>query len=214
MDISTFTPELRETAHFGRIHDVCFPRASSEIFVTASEQDIRVWSAKKKQELLRIDVPNVTCYAIDVTDSGQSIVSGWSDGKIRSFFPESGRLQFVIPDAHEEAVRSLAVVKGGDCDREEDRPWQILSGGGDGRVRVWRICEKHQVMIHSMKEHRGSVNSIVCNSDGSQAVSASADGSCIVWNIEKGVRITAVSVLECDESLFHAALTPLLHRHA
>lgn len=201
VDISTFTPELRETAHFGGIHDVCFPRASSEIFVTASEQDIRVWSAKKKQELLRIDVPNVTCYAIDVTDSGQSIVSGWSDGRIRSFYPQSGRLQFMIPDAHAEAVRSLAIVKGGECDREE-KPWQIMSGGGDGRVRVWRIYEKHQVMLHSMKEHRGSVNSIVCNSDGSQAVSASADGSCIVWNIERGVRITALY----DKTVFRSVL--------
>ncbi|KAK1740179.1 hypothetical protein QTG54_009129 [Skeletonema marinoi] len=47
-------------------------------------------------------------------------------------------------------------------------------------------------MIHSMKEHRGEVNAIACNSNGCQAISASADGSCIVWDLQKGVRIHAL----------------------
>lgn len=189
VDISTFTPELRETCHFGEIHDVKFPQKSSEIFVTASEQDIRVWSATKKRELLRINVPNLTCFAVDVTASGSCIVSAWSDGKIRSFFPESGKLQFMIPDAHSDAVKSLAV-----CNREGDHGsvWHLVSGGKDGRVRFWKINEKHQTMVHSMKEHRGEVNALVCNSDGSQAISASTDGSCIVWDLQKGVRIHAL----------------------
>lgn len=189
IDISTFTPELRETCHFGEIHDVCFPQKSSEIFVTASEQDIRVWSASKKIELLRISVPNTICYAVDVTPSGDSIVSAWSDGKIRSFYPESGKLQFMIPDAHSDAVRSLAICN---CEGDDSSRWHLASGGDDGTVRVWRINEKHQVMVHSMKEHRGAVNSIVCNADGSQAASASADGSCIIWDLQKGVRVHAL----------------------
>ena len=47
-------------------------------------------------------------------------------------------------------------------------------------------------MIHLMKEHRGTINSLVCNAAGSQVISASADGSCIVWDIDKGVRIHAL----------------------
>jgi len=188
IDISTFTPELRETAHFGEIHDVVFPQKSSEIFVTASEHDIRVWSYSKKRELLRINVPNTTCYAVDITPSGENIVSAWSDGKIRSFYPESGKLQFMIPNAH-DAVRSLAI-----CNSEGDDSsrWHLVSGGDDGTVRLWCINETHQVMVHSMKEHRGAVNSLVCNGDGSQAASASADGSCIIWDLKSGTRVTAL----------------------
>ena len=189
IDISTFTPELRETCHFGEIHDVVFPQKSSEIFVTASEHDIRVWSVSKKQELLRINVPNTTCYAVDVTRNGENIVSAWSDGKIRSFYPESGKLQFMIPDAHSDAVRSLAICNSVGDDSSQ---WHLVSGGNDGTVRLWRINEKHQTMVHSMKEHRGAVNSIVCNGDGSQAASASCDGSCIIWDLHKGVRVTAL----------------------
>lgn len=189
IDISTFTPELRETCHFGEIHDVCFPKKSSEIFVTASEQDIRVWSVSKKRELLRINVPNTTCYAVDVTPSGENIVSAWSDGKIRSFYPQSGKLQFMIPDAHSDAVRSLAICN---CEGDDSTLWHLVSGGKDGTVRLWRINEKHQTMVHSMKEHRGAVNQIAINADGTQAASASADGSCIIWDLDKGVRIHAL----------------------
>ncbi|KAK1740178.1 WD40 repeat domain-containing protein [Skeletonema marinoi] len=73
IDVSTFTPELRETCHAGEIFDLRFPRKSSEIFVTASEQDIRVWSVSKRRELLRINVPNLNCYAVDITSAGDSI---------------------------------------------------------------------------------------------------------------------------------------------
>lgn len=188
IDVSTFAKELRETCHFGEIHDVRFPHKSSDIFVTASEQDIRVWSAPKKRELLRINVPNLTCYAVDITPSGENIVSGWSDGKIRSFFPESGKLQFMIPDAHSEGVKSLAISN----QDSDNKVWHLVSGGKDGRVRFWKINEKHQTMVHSMKEHRGGVNALVCNKDGSQVASASSDGSCIIWDLKKGVRIHAL----------------------
>ena len=61
-----------------------------------SSQDIRVWNCRLRQELLRIQVPNLTCNTIDMTPSGGALVSGWSDGKIRAFYPESGKLKFVI----------------------------------------------------------------------------------------------------------------------
>jgi WD40 repeat protein len=194
VDFKSFNPELRGTCHYGEIYDVKFPRGCSDLFVTASSQDIRVWNCRLRQELLRIQVPNLTCNSIDMTPSGSTIVSGWSDGKIRAFYPESGKLKFVIGEAH------LANVAGADgctalcvCNDDDlSPPWRIISGGGDGRVRIWKVTNSHQSMLHSMKEHRGQVNSIVCNRDGTQAVSASADGSCIVWDTEKGLRINAL----------------------
>ena len=49
-----------------------------------------------------VQVPNLECSCIGITRSGSTIVSGWSDGKIRAFYPESGKLKFVIADAHIE----------------------------------------------------------------------------------------------------------------
>ncbi len=187
IDVPTFTPELRGTCHYAEIYDVKFPKGCSELFATASKEDIRVWDTRRKQELLRIKIPNHICNAIDITPSGSSIVSAWSDGKIRSFYPESGKSKFVIPDAHPEEVTSLTT-----CNDDDTSEWRLISGGKDGGIRVWIVTNSHQRLLHSMKEHRGAVNALVCNKDGSQVVSASSDGSCIVWDLYKGSRIHAL----------------------
>merc|ERR1719162_749436 len=102
---------------------------------------------------------------------GRSIISGWSDGKIRAFLPQSGKLLFAINDAHKDGVTALA--SSSDCGR-------IVSGGMQGEVRVWRIGQQTQTMDASLKEHRKRVYSIKLTGDN-KAVSASADGSCIIW---------------------------------
>jgi len=91
IDIATFTPELRGACHYAEIFDVKFPGQCSDLFVTASVQDIRVWDAKERAELLRIRVPNLKCYGIALTRLGSSIVSAWSDRKIRGFIPRLGK---------------------------------------------------------------------------------------------------------------------------
>jgi cilia- and flagella-associated protein 52 len=53
----------------------------------------------------------------------------------------------------------------------------------EGEVRVWKIGKQTQVMEASLKEHRGRVNDIQVSKSNEQAVSSSADGSCIVWDL-------------------------------
>lgn len=54
---------------------------------------------------------------------GKSIISGWSDGKIRAFGPQSGKLLYTINDAHHKAVTALATTS--DSKR-------VISGGEEG----------------------------------------------------------------------------------
>ena len=103
-----------------------------------------MWNCRLRQELLRIQVPNLTCHSIDMTPSGSTIVSGWSDGKIRAFYPESGKLKFVVNEAH--LVEAPAY---GGCtalcvcnDDDTSPPWRIISGGADGRVRIWKVTNR------------------------------------------------------------------------
>lgn len=53
-----------------------FCRNSSEIFATASKNDIRIWKLVTQKELLRITVPNFTCSSICFDSNGGSIISG------------------------------------------------------------------------------------------------------------------------------------------
>eukprot|EP00744_Colponema_vietnamica_P001007 GILI01001730.1.p1 GENE.GILI01001730.1~~GILI01001730.1.p1 ORF type:complete len:617 (-),score=150.79 GILI01001730.1:220-2070(-) len=183
VDVDTLTAELRNTCHFERINDIAFPFGYSEVFATCSVNDIRVWNARNRQELLRIQVPNLECFCLSFMKDGKSIVSGWSDRKIRAFLPQSGRLLYVINDAHLNGVTALTGTN--DCSR-------LVTGGMDGEVRVWKIGKQIQTMEASMKEHRGRVWSIKIKSNDAEAVSASSDGSCIVWDLRSFTRLTCL----------------------
>ena len=126
--------DLMSSCHTGSITDIAFPEGCPDLVVTSSRGDMRIWNTRLRQELLRIQVPNVECLSSVVTPSGSSILSGWDDGKIRAFYPETGRMKFVIPDAHTEKVTAVAVA-----DNDARAPWRIISGGAEGRVRIWKV---------------------------------------------------------------------------
>jgi len=192
--------ELKSTCHNDEINDICYPRGYAELFVTCSASDIRVWHAHTMSELLRIQVPNLVCNCVCISPSGTQIVSGWSDGKVRAFGPQSGKLLYVINDAHK--LIGVGNSSGGDtpkngvtavcCSNDCKR---LLSGGADGMVRVWAVAKETQVMIASMKEHRGPVNFISIKADDSECMSASADGSCINWSLSGMQSFTRLNAL-------------------
>ncbi|KAL7682746.1 putative cilia-and flagella-associated protein [Plasmopara halstedii] len=187
---------LRSTCHYSSINDIIFPSSitrspteNSHLFLTCAKTDIRIWNARCCQEILRVQVPNLVCNCIELTHDGGLVVSGWDDGKVRAFYPESGKLKFVIQDAHSESVTAIAVCKPSTSSASE---WRLITGGNDGRVRVWRITSSRQTMEASLKEHRGPVNAIQVVQDCTSCVSTSSDGSCIVWNLETFVRTQAM----------------------
>ena len=108
VDSSSLAPELRNTCHYNKINDIVFPHNYSDVFATCSLGEIRIWNAKNRHEILRIQVPTVECYCIGFMRDGKSIISGWSDGKIRAFYPQSGKLMYVINDAHVHGVTAIA----------------------------------------------------------------------------------------------------------
>lgn len=114
---------------------------------------------------------------------GSALISGWSDGKIRAFGPQSGKLLFTINDAHAKGVSALASTSDSS---------KLISGGQEGMVRVWRIGKQSQTLEASMKDHKGAINCIRVKSDDSECVSASSDGSCIIWDMNTYKRRTSL----------------------
>jgi WD40 repeat protein len=62
--------------------------------------------------------------ALNLQD-GKSIITGWNDGKIRGFTPQSGKLMYTINDAHHKSVTAIAATA--DSGR-------IISGGEEGEM--------------------------------------------------------------------------------
>ncbi|KAL3317686.1 Cilia- and flagella-associated protein 52 [Cichlidogyrus casuarinus] len=198
-----FAADLVTTCHYSAVNDIKFPHNCSDLFVTCGFQDVRVFHVPSRKELLRINIPNMTCFAVDILRNGSAIVSGWDDSRIRAFYPETGHIMYTINDAHKKGVTALASTSTGQ---------RLISGGGEGQVRVWEINEvpsqqriipyghgatrgrgdkkKAEVtyvshLIATMKEHANAVSSIKVNKSDTSCVSSSADGTCIVWCLEK-----------------------------
>lgn len=125
LELQTFILKLQITCNSSIVNDIVFPRwvemrvqqkqqhlfdsrdflirhgsNFSAVFATASYQSVRVWSLTKKQELLRIIVPNFTATAALFAYDGRSILTAWDDGVIRAFTPLTGKLMYAIPNAH------------------------------------------------------------------------------------------------------------------
>ncbi|XP_026159843.1 cilia- and flagella-associated protein 52 isoform X1 [Mastacembelus armatus] len=169
-----FKAELISSSHSSAVKDVAISFGTSELFATCSEEDIRLWHIDRPKELLRITVPNMTCNSLDFMVDGHSIISAWNDGKIRVFAPESGRLMLIIDNAHRMGVTAIAGTR--DCKR-------IVSGGGEGQVRVWELKSRGYRLLETMKEHKATVTCIKVKSDDKECVTASSDGACIIWDI-------------------------------
>ena len=90
-----------------------------------------------------------------------------------------GQTTFTIQDAHNKGVTAISMTS--DSKR-------IISGGGEGQVRVWEVNKKVQSLKESMKEHKGPLTSIRVKSNDKECVSASADGTCIIWDLIRFVR--------------------------
>eukprot|EP00758_Cryptobia_borreli_P002756 Tbor_TRINITY_DN3261_c0_g1::TRINITY_DN3261_c0_g1_i1::g.23739::m.23739 len=190
INAKTFRSELRQTCHCSRISDVVFPYGYSELFATCGSNDIRVWNARTSAELLRIQVGTMECNCIQFTKNGNMIVSGWSDGKVRAFGPESGRLIYAINDAHK--LTGMKRISGSHTgvtavcvDNANER---IVTGGADGQVRVWKIRGQCYQLEASLNEHKATINDICINSTDTECISACDDGSCILWDLQRHIR--------------------------
>eukprot|EP00051_Salpingoeca_urceolata_P031661 m.12474 g.12474 ORF g.12474 m.12474 type:complete len:611 (-) comp4265_c0_seq1:143-1975(-) len=177
--LAELEPSLVKISHPHAVNDVVFAPAASELFATCSVNDIRVWLTATRQELLRIEVPGKVCTCIVFRQDGGLILSGWDDGVIRGFLPESGKKKFEIVNAHNKGVTALA------CSNDSTR---LISGGGDGVVRSWKLGASSQTLETTLKEHKGKVTDIRINHSDTECVSASADGTCIVWDLTRFVR--------------------------
>lgn len=218
VNLATLDVQLRGTAPSQPVTDLIFPAGTSELFITSAGSDIRVWHAVQRRELLRIQVPNQVCLCLAINRAGSTIASGWDDGKVRAFSPETGKLLFTIPDAHMEAVSVRGAHSRGGTRPPPVRPpltrspstppphtspraqaisfthagSKLVTGGRDGRVRTWALGARSQTLELSFKEHKKEVTSVTVSANDEEALSSSTDGSCVVWNLRRGTRTNAL----------------------
>ncbi|KAH0789582.1 cilia- and flagella-associated protein [Histomonas meleagridis] len=169
-----FKPKVLSKGHSAAIDDVFFPERSSDLFVTCSIGGFHVWNSRTYQELLRVDIARSECLCISVPADGKMIITGWADGKIKSYTPETGREMWTINDAHLNGVTSIATNGS-----------MAVSGGMNGDICIWNIGPRNHNLVKTLKEHHQKITQIKFSKDGNEFVSSSFDGSVIIWDTQK-----------------------------
>merc|ERR1711939_678258 len=80
---------------------------------------------------------------------------------------------------------------------------RVITGGADGQVRVWQITKQSQTMVASLKDHRAQVNKIRVRENDTECVSASNDGSCIIYNLQVYKRAASLQASTFFKSILY-----------
>ena len=179
VDERTFEARLLLTAPTAPVAEPFFAPGLSRLFVAAGGEGCSVWDTQRLAELLRVRVPSVGCTCGAVSPDGGVLATGWTDGAIRAFGPQTGRLLFTIRGAH-GAADGLAGVS---CLCYAPDPARLFSGGDDGRIREWRIAASHQTLVSTVSMHTRRVTALRINRAGTELISSSRDGSCQVFEL-------------------------------
>ena len=131
---------------------------------------------------------------------GKSLISGWTDGKIRAFLPQSGKLYWIINNAHKAGDKTYGGVT---CLCSTLDCTNVISGGSDGEVRLWNIGKQTKKLQSAQKVHKGPITQ-VCLTDASnenRCASSSLDGTIILWHLKKFERLEKVSIISIPFAL-------------
>lgn len=165
---------------------VAFSPGVSDSFATAGQDNtLRVYDAGDYKVLSMATEglaghPSVVNFAMDF------VTSGWEDGMVRSHAvgcadpADDGQLLWRIPNAHKGGVSSLALAA---------NQRFIVSGGGDGLVRVWELRSRE--LISDLKQHTMGITQVALYNDDVHALSCGRDRSFVCWDLRRETRVSS-----------------------
>lgn len=173
-------PRLLSENHSSAVIQVAYAPGVSDRFATISRDcTIRIWDASDYSVTTKCFVSDAgapTClqFSLDV------LLSGWTDGGIRSHSADSGAPAWCIENAHTGGVTAMVLS-------HNER--FIVSAGVGGEVRVWDIRKRD--MVSHLKEHSMSVTQLAIYRDDMHIVSCSRDRSILCWDLRSERRISS-----------------------
>ncbi|KAJ0408059.1 hypothetical protein ATCC90586_003694 [Pythium insidiosum] len=171
---------LLSANHAGAVVQVAYAAGVSDRFATvARDCTLRVWDASDYSAVTTCVVsdaglPTSLQFSLDV------LLSGWTDGCIRSHSSETGALVWSIDNAHTGGVTAVVLS-------HNER--FIVSAGVGGEVRVWDIRKRD--MVSHLKEHSMAVTSLALFKDDLHVISCSRDRSILCWDLRNERRLTS-----------------------
>jgi WD40 repeat protein len=153
--------------------------------------EIRVWDLVDNACLSIVRIsragPVNALVAIDF-NGNQCVIAAFEDGSVRCFDRRSLRSLWSIPEAHKRGTKCIS------ANADEAGASFMVSGGGDGVVRVWLL--RNRELITQFNEHRKELCAVLVDRERPSVVhSAAVDGAVISFDLRAGRRLISHSVI-------------------
>ena len=166
---------------------------------SSSELTFRLVHSTKTESvewLRRLKGHSGSIYSVDISGSGERMLSGSEDFTAIVWDARSGRIVRKFT-GHNSNVRAVSISADGQY---------ALTGAFDGSVLFWK-CDSGQV-IHSLAGHTQWVTSTRILKGGSpRALTASQEGCVILWDLHSGEQLFSVT-LPAEGMLTDAHISP------
>lgn len=165
--------------HISDVLQVSFMNEVSDKFATCSEDTtIRLWDSNDYSVYARCAVL-AGGYPTCCNFTEEVVISGWSDGRIRSFRIDNCELLWAIDNAHGNGVSSLCISNNFKF---------LASGGHSGDIRVWEIRSRE--LISHLKEHTSTVTKVDIFEDDIHLLSCARDKAILCWDLKNEKRVS------------------------
>jgi len=174
---STGKPFKNLSGHKAAVNGLNFSPDGSKLVSGSADKTIRVWDVAKGKVLCQAQTVTEINAVTWVAD-GKQIASGGADYLIRVWYVDLAKRELAALKeikGHEGPVTSLAAVP--------PNGTQIISGSGDGTVRLWNLEDGQ--LIRKMK-HGGPVASVAVRKDGKRFGSAGLNNVAKLWDASEG----------------------------
>jgi WD40 repeat protein/ferric-dicitrate binding protein FerR (iron transport regulator) len=132
---------------------------------------ISIWS-RSSDELRSLEGHRGAVQSLAASPDGRFIVSGGEDSALILWSVDAWKKESVLRT--QKPVRTVAVSPDGR---------KVASGGDDGVVRLWEVATGLELAAWS--GHDGKIQALVFTADGKSLLSASADGTGLVWGLDE-----------------------------
>jgi len=181
-DLTGGQPVKVLTGHAGAVTGLVFAVDGTRLYSAALDKTLRAWDPVAALPLGKVSTP-AEVRTLALVNGGTRLASGEVDGVIR-IWPVAAVISSEPPApiheirAHSRAVTALASIA--------SAPERLLSGGEDGRMRLWNTASGELVRDF---DHGGPVAAVAARADGKRLVSAGANGAGRMWNPDDGAML-------------------------
>jgi WD40 repeat protein/serine/threonine protein kinase/DNA-binding LacI/PurR family transcriptional regulator len=179
--ISDGTVQHRFDAHTAAVRSLVFSPDGSNLLSSSDDSSLILWNVEMGSFVRRYTGHSDTVWSASFSPDGSQFISGSSDTSIILWDTTTGEFIRQL-SGHNTPVRAVAFSPDGLHALSGSGTVQTSSVGENYNLRYWDL--QTAAVLREFPGHSDFVTSLLFDSTGTQALSASGDGNIILWRVE------------------------------